>query len=113
MAQFLLPANSKIQVGKAYPAPSGGRTRTFKVYRYDPDTGERPRVDTYEVDLDACGPMVLDALIKIKNEITTRTMSTYFVDPRLAIFVRCYRVFSRCRIQVTCFAFLGPSLCSI
>ena len=41
----------------------------FKVYRCDPDSGENPRVDTYEVDLDNCGPMVLDALIKIKNEI--------------------------------------------
>jgi succinate dehydrogenase / fumarate reductase iron-sulfur subunit len=69
MAQFQLPANSKVQRGKTYPAASGGRTRTFKVYRYDPDGGERPRVDTYEVDLDTCGPMVLDALIKIKNEI--------------------------------------------
>ena len=68
MAQFLLPANSKIQRGKTYPA-SGGRNRSFKVYRYDPESGERPRVDTYEVDLDSCGPMVLDALIKIKNEI--------------------------------------------
>src|SRR3546814_16444653 len=40
----------------------------FRVYRWDPDTGENPRVDTYEVDLDSCAPMVLDALIKIKNE---------------------------------------------
>jgi succinate dehydrogenase / fumarate reductase, iron-sulfur subunit len=39
------------------------------VYRYDPDSGENPRTDTYEVDLRRCGPMVLDALIKIKNEI--------------------------------------------
>jgi succinate dehydrogenase / fumarate reductase iron-sulfur subunit len=43
--------------------------RAFKIYRYDPDTQANPRVDTYEVDMDACGPMVLDALIKIKNEI--------------------------------------------
>ena len=32
-------------------------------------TGKIPVTDTYEIDLDACGPMVLDALIKIKNEI--------------------------------------------
>ena len=43
--------------------------RTFKIYRFDPDSGENPRFDTYEVDMDGCGPMVLDALIKIKNEI--------------------------------------------
>jgi succinate dehydrogenase / fumarate reductase iron-sulfur subunit len=41
----------------------------FKIYRYDPDSGSNPRVDTFEVDLDSCGPMVLDAIIKIKNEI--------------------------------------------
>ena len=43
--------------------------RPFRIYRWDPDGGENPRIDTYEIDLDACGPMVLDALIKIKNEI--------------------------------------------
>ncbi len=42
--------------------------RAFKIYRYDPDEGKNPRVDTYEVDLAECGPMVLDALIKIKGE---------------------------------------------
>ena len=43
--------------------------RRFRIYRFDPDSGENPRVDTYEVDMAKCGPMVLDALIKIKNEI--------------------------------------------
>jgi len=70
MAEFRLPANSVVRKGKTYPAPDGAkRIRRFKVYRWDPDSGENPRTDTYEVDLDACGPMVLDALIKIKNEI--------------------------------------------
>jgi len=70
MAQFRLPANSRIKKGRAHSAPANARnTRTFNVYRYDPDAGENPRVDSYEVDLDSCGPMVLDALIKIKNEI--------------------------------------------
>jgi succinate dehydrogenase / fumarate reductase iron-sulfur subunit len=56
--------------GKSFPAPEGAtRTRTFKVYRWNPDDGENPRVDSYVVDLDSCGPMVLDAIIKIKNEI--------------------------------------------
>lgn len=36
----------------------------------DPEKkGEKPYMQTYDVDLNACGPMVLDALIKIKNEI--------------------------------------------
>jgi succinate dehydrogenase / fumarate reductase iron-sulfur subunit len=70
MAQFKLPANSRVQRGKAYDAPSGAsNVRRFAIYRYDPDSGENPRLDTYAVDLDRCGPMVLDALIKIKNEI--------------------------------------------
>jgi succinate dehydrogenase / fumarate reductase iron-sulfur subunit len=70
MAEFRLPKNSRITKGKAFPAPQGAtNTRTFRVYRWDPDDGKNPRVDSYEVDLDNCGPMVLDAIIKIKNEI--------------------------------------------
>jgi len=70
MVEFALPKNSKIRKGRRWPAPDGAtRIKRFKVYRYDPDSGENPRLDTFEVDLDTCGPMVLDALIKIKNEI--------------------------------------------
>lgn len=70
MAQFRLPKNSRIGKGKHYPAPAGAKNvRKFKIYRYDPESGENPRTDTYEVDLDTCGPMVLDALIKIKNDM--------------------------------------------
>lgn len=71
MAEFKLPANSVVSKnGKHYPAPDGAsRVRVFRVYRYQEDTRENPRLDTYEVDLDSCGPMVLDALIKIKNEM--------------------------------------------
>jgi succinate dehydrogenase / fumarate reductase iron-sulfur subunit len=68
MAEFTLPANSKVRAGKTWPAPGGGAVRTFKVYRWDPDGGETPRLDTYHVDMKSCGPMVLDVLIKIKNE---------------------------------------------
>ena len=70
MAQFTLPANSVVKPGKSFAAPASAKnTKVFKIYRYEPDSGENPRVDTYEIDLDTCGPMVLDALIKIKNEI--------------------------------------------
>ena len=70
MAQLRLPENSRInRNGKVHKAPAGAtNVRTFKVYRYDPSAGDNPRVDTFEVDMDSCGPMVLDALIKIKNE---------------------------------------------
>jgi succinate dehydrogenase / fumarate reductase iron-sulfur subunit len=72
MAEFTLPKNSKITKGKSYPAADGAtKTKKFSIYRYNPDTGENPRLDSYEVDLATCGPMVLDALIKIKNEIDT------------------------------------------
>ncbi|MCQ8181334.1 succinate dehydrogenase iron-sulfur subunit [Methylomonas sp. SURF-1] len=43
--------------------------RLVQVYRWDPDSGENPRIDSYEIDMDHCGPMVLDAILKIKNEI--------------------------------------------
>src|SRR5688572_15313489 len=72
MAELTLPANSKIDkaAGRKYPAPAGAKNvRKFVMYRFDPDSGQNPRMDTYEVDMDTCGPMVLDALIKIKNEI--------------------------------------------
>ena len=70
MAEFTLPANSKIKPGKIYDEPAGTkRVKVFKIYRWDPDSGGNPRMDTYRIDLDACGPMVLDALIKIKNEV--------------------------------------------
>jgi succinate dehydrogenase / fumarate reductase iron-sulfur subunit len=70
MAEFALPANSKIKQGTAHPAPAGATNlRAFKVYRWSPDSGENPQVDTYQVDMSTCGPMVLDALIKIKNEM--------------------------------------------
>ena len=70
MAEFTLPANSKVRAGKTHDAPPGAtNARDFRVYRWTPDDGQNPSLDTYTVDLDDCGPMVLDALIKIKNEI--------------------------------------------
>jgi succinate dehydrogenase / fumarate reductase, iron-sulfur subunit len=70
MAEFSLPANSIVKTGKSFAAADGAkRVKRFKIYRWDPDRGENPRTDTYDVDLDACGPMVLDAIIKIKNEV--------------------------------------------
>ncbi len=70
MVAFNLPANSRIGHGKTHKAPAGAkRVREFRIYRWNPDDGKNPSTDTYEIDLDACGPMVLDALIKIKNEL--------------------------------------------
>jgi succinate dehydrogenase / fumarate reductase iron-sulfur subunit len=70
MAEFTLPKNSQVGVGKTHKAPVGAkRVKEFKVYRWNPDDGKNPVMDTFEIDLDTCGPMVLDAIIKIKNEI--------------------------------------------
>src|SRR5579871_4946517 len=72
MVEFALPAHSKVLPGKSHEAPAGAkRPRTFKIYRYNPDTKDNPRLDSFTIDLDDCGPMVLDALIKIKNEVDT------------------------------------------
>jgi len=70
MATFTLPKNSRIGQGQVFKAEPGAKdVRAFKIYRWDPDAGENPRTDTYELDLAQTGPMVLDALIKIKNEV--------------------------------------------
>src|ERR1700682_5109498 len=73
MVEFTLPKNSKVVAGKTWPlpkkAPGDKGTREYRVYRYDPDSDANPREDTYTVDLDDCGPMILDALIWIKNKI--------------------------------------------
>ncbi|MCH8220236.1 MAG: succinate dehydrogenase iron-sulfur subunit [Proteobacteria bacterium] len=70
MVQLTLPANSKVRKGETHTAADAvGDVRRLLVYRYDPDKQDNPRMDSYEVDMDSCGPMVLDALIKIKNEI--------------------------------------------
>ena len=70
MAEFTLPKNSVVQEGITYPAAEGvTNVQEVHVYRWNPDSGENPRVDIYNIDLDTCGPMVLDAIIKIKDEI--------------------------------------------
>ena len=68
MVALTLPKNSTVGKGRHYPAPEGAKKiKTFRVYRYDPETDENPRWDTYDVAVDQCGPMVLDAIIHIKN----------------------------------------------
>ncbi len=69
MVEFTLPKNSRVGEGKSWPQPAGGRLKEFRIYRWNPDDGRNPRLDSYAVDLDECGPMVLDAIIKIKNDV--------------------------------------------
>ena len=70
MAELRLPPNSRISEGKVHVSlEAADSPKKLRIYRYDPDSEENPRMDTYEIDLEKCGPMVLDALIKIKNEL--------------------------------------------
>lgn len=70
MAEFKLPKNSRIMRGKTWPKPKDAKKfKAFKIYRWSPDNADNPRIDTYYIDLEKCGPMVLDAIVKIKNEI--------------------------------------------
>ncbi|MAS14515.1 succinate dehydrogenase iron-sulfur subunit [Nitratireductor rhodophyticola] len=70
MVEITLPKNSRVKEGKVWPKPEGATNlREYKIYRWSPDDEENPRVDTYYVDMDDCGPMVLDGLIYIKNKI--------------------------------------------
>jgi succinate dehydrogenase / fumarate reductase, iron-sulfur subunit len=70
MVEFALPRNSKITQGKSWPAPlHAGELREYRIYRWNPEDARNPRIDIYQVDLDDCGPMVLDGLIWIKNKI--------------------------------------------
>ena len=46
------------------------RTKTFHIYRWSPDAPtEKPKMQSYTLDLNKTGPMMLDALIRIKNEV--------------------------------------------
>jgi succinate dehydrogenase / fumarate reductase, iron-sulfur subunit len=73
MVEFTLPNNSKVTKGKTWPGPQDVRDRRalreFRIYRWNPEDGKNPRIDTYYVDTGDCGPMVLDALIWIKSKI--------------------------------------------
>ena len=70
MAEFILPKNSKIIKGRYYKDKTSSKNiKKVNVYRWNPEDGKNPRIDTFEVDMDNCGPKVLDILFKIKNEI--------------------------------------------
>lgn len=73
MAEFTLPKNSKIdnKKGQTFKADHDAKNiKVFEVYRYNPEDTEQqnPYIDRFEIDLDKCGPMVLDALIKMKSD---------------------------------------------
>jgi succinate dehydrogenase / fumarate reductase iron-sulfur subunit len=72
MVELALPKNSQVKKGKSWNAPARngkGKWKEFRVYRWTPDDGQNPHIDSYWINLADTGPMVLDAIIKIKNEI--------------------------------------------
>ncbi len=72
MVQFRLPKHSQVIKGKVHKVQNPkGKVRTLQIYRWDPEAGGQPRYDTFEIDSAACGPMVLDALIHIKDKVDT------------------------------------------
>jgi succinate dehydrogenase iron-sulfur subunit len=67
---FGLAPESRVTPGRTWPSPDGARRiKALDIYRYNPDSKAKPRLDTFCVDLDDCGPMLLDALIWIKNKV--------------------------------------------
>lgn len=76
MGKFRLPPNSRIVKGKTYPAPQNAKSpRKVHIYRWNSGSEELPRMDTYTIDVEDTGEMVLDAIIKIISE----------VDPSIAL----------------------------
>ncbi len=70
MSEFTLPANSKVGRGKHWPLPQPAtHVKSFRIYRWDPAKNANPQMDTFDIDRDHCGPMVLDALVKINDQI--------------------------------------------
>ena len=68
MVQFNLPQNSKILKGILYKdKTNSSNLKKVNIYRWEPSNDQNPRIDTFEVDMDNCGPKVLDILFKIKN----------------------------------------------
>jgi succinate dehydrogenase / fumarate reductase iron-sulfur subunit len=72
MVQLTLPRHSKVYPGEHHAAADAAEPenkRLLRIYRWSPDDESNPRWDSFEIDLSECGPMVLDALIYIKNTI--------------------------------------------
>lgn len=63
---------AKVEESNAHASPAAeeSRLKSFQIYRWNPDKPtEKPRMQTYTLDLNKTGPMVLDALVRIKNEL--------------------------------------------
>ncbi len=68
MVQLTLPKGSQVSEGKIF-GKEGQNTITFNVYRWNRESNENPRLDRFHIDKSKLGPMVLDALMFIKNQM--------------------------------------------
>merc|ERR1719252_262066 len=91
-------------------AAATAQMQKFGIYRYDPHTNEKPFLQEYEIDLKSCGPMILDALIKIKDE----------VDPTLTFRRSCREgICGSCAMNIngknglTCLLYIEPDVKAI
>jgi succinate dehydrogenase (ubiquinone) iron-sulfur subunit len=63
-------ADGATESNHAVPESKPAKMKTFQIYRWNPDEPtEKPRMQSYTLDLNKTGPMVLDALIRVKNEL--------------------------------------------
>jgi len=69
LARNGIRALSTTSIAQQEAEPKPARVKTFEVYRWNPEDGKKPHMQEYKVNLNECGPMILDALIKIKNEM--------------------------------------------
>ena len=70
MVEFALPQNSKIIEGKTFKKNKSSKNlKLIEIYRWERDSGKKPRIDKFYINTNDCGPMMLDALIYIKNEL--------------------------------------------
>ena len=70
MAQFRLPLDSRIREDRYFNYEGDGTSiRRVKIYRWNQESGSTPQIDTFEIDGEMAGPMVLDVLIGIKDSI--------------------------------------------
>src|SRR5260370_16282069 len=69
MSEFPLPPNSKVGDGKHWALPQPAKhVKSFRIYRWNPAKTATPALDTFDIDRDHGGPMVLDALVKINDQ---------------------------------------------
>ncbi len=70
MAKFTLPKNSVVKQGKTFTADNiSSSIKRVEIYRFNPEDNQNPHIDVFELDKNECGSMILDVLLKIKNDI--------------------------------------------